>query len=86
MDVTWTLGRHTALLAGSAAVVSPTNGSLTFLVGPAVRFSWRRFSLDLGVQAAFGPSVRLGETDAFFTGVAVIPAPTLAFRYGFGGG
>lgn len=85
VDVAWTLGRHTAFLGGAAAVWTPDNGYLAFLAGPAVRVASGRFSLDLGIQAVFGPSVHLGDADGAVTGWGVIPAPTLALRYGFGG-
>jgi hypothetical protein len=85
VDGMWTLGRHTALLVGAAAVWTPADRYLVLLAGPAVRLSWGRFSLDLGAQAAFGPSVHLGDADGAFTGWGVIPVPTLALRYGFGG-
>lgn len=87
IDGVWTFGRHFALLGGVGSVLAPSDaGHLysIFLAGPAARFLFGRFSLDVGAQAVFGPGVGLGYSDGP-RGVGVLPAPSLSLRYGFGG-
>ena len=83
VDAVLPAGRYGAVLLGLGHIVYLREDGGTgyaLFAGPAYRHQFGALTIDLGMQAGFGPSVEL--TDALGP-VPFIPVPTLVARYGW---